>query len=610
MCGIVGYVGSKNAAPIIVDGLRKLEYRGYDSAGIAIHDGKSIEIIRTLGKLVKLSDALEKRPLTGTTGIGHTRWATHGRPSEVNAHPHAAGPVAVVHNGIIENHVAVRAELEAQGIKFLSDTDTEIIAHLIHRELTRGAPSLFEAVRKALTHVVGAYAIAIVSRDEPGVVVAARFGSPLVVGIGEDEMLCGSDVTALLSHTRNMVFLEDGDVVELKQTGYRIETVTGTKVERKVKRIDWSAVQAEKAGFKHFMLKEIHEQPDAIEATLRGRIDLQNGDVYAGEMGVTPEFAKTLGRVYFVACGTSHHATIAGRYWIEKIARVPSVTELASEVRYRDPIFFPNDLVVAVSQSGETADTIAAVKAARAAGATVLALSNVLDSALPRMADGALYTHAGPEIGVASTKCFTTQLAALLLLAIYLGRQRGALSKEQGQEILQALWETPSHMREVLGDADYMHVIAKKLTHAKDVLFLGRGLGFPIALEGALKLKEISYAHAEGYAAGEMKHGPIALIDENLPVFVICPRDSHYDKTLSNMQEVRAREGQVIAIATKGDESVMELAQHMVWLPKVHDDVLPLLTVLPLQLISYYVANLKGNDVDQPRNLAKTVTVE
>ncbi len=610
MCGIVGYVGSKNAAPIIVDGLRKLEYRGYDSAGIAIHDGKSIEIIRTLGKLVKLSDALEKRPLTGTTGIGHTRWATHGRPSEINAHPHAAGPVAVVHNGIIENHVAVRAELEGQGIKFLSDTDTEIVAHLIHRELNNGAPNLFEAVRKALAHVVGAYAIAIVSRNEPDVVVAARFGSPLVVGIGEDEMLCGSDVTALLAHTRNMLFLEDGDVVELKQAGYRIETVDGHKVERKVKRIDWSAVQAEKSGFKHFMLKEIHEQPDAIEATLRGRIDLQNGDVYAGEMGVTPEFAKTLGRVYFVACGTSHHATIAGRYWIEKIARVPSVTELASEVRYRDPIFFPNDLVVAVSQSGETADTIAAVKAAKAAGAQVLALSNVLDSALPRMADGALYTHAGPEIGVASTKCFTTQLAALLLLAIYLGRQRGALTKEQGQDILQALWETPSHMREVLGDADYMHVIAKKLTHAKDVLFLGRGLGFPIALEGALKLKEISYAHAEGYAAGEMKHGPIALIDENLPVFVICPRDSHYDKTLSNMQEVRAREGQVIAIATKGDESVMELAQHMVWLPKVHDDVLPLLTVLPLQLISYYVANLKGNDVDQPRNLAKTVTVE
>jgi glutamine---fructose-6-phosphate transaminase (isomerizing) len=610
MCGIVGYVGSKNAAPIIVDGLRKLEYRGYDSAGIAIHDGKGIEIVRTLGKLIKLSEALEKRTLNGTTGVGHTRWATHGRPSEVNAHPHSAGPVAVVHNGIIENHVAVRQELEGQGVKFLSDTDTEIVAHLIHRELNAGVPTLFEAVRKALGHVVGAYAIAVVSRNEPDVVVVARYGSPLVVGIGEDEMLCASDIPAILAHTRDMVFLEDGDIAELRHKGVRVETVSGQKVERKVKRIDWSAVQAEKAGYKHFMLKEIHEQPDVVEATLRGRIDLQNGDVYAAEMGVTPEFAKQLRRVYFVACGTSHHATIAGRYWIEKLAKVPAVTELGSEVRYREPIFYPDDLVIAVSQSGETADTLAAVKAAKAAGAKILALSNVLDSAIPRMAEGALYTHAGPEIGVASTKCFTTQLAALLLLAVYLGRQREALTKEQGQAILQALWETPNHMREVLGDADYMHVIAKKLIHAKDVLFLGRGLGYPIALEGALKLKEISYAHAEGYAAGEMKHGPIALIDENLPVIVICPKDSHYDKTLSNMQEVCAREGQVIAVATKGDEAVMELAQHMVWLPKVPDDVLPLLTVLPLQLISYYVASLKGNDVDQPRNLAKTVTVE
>jgi glucosamine--fructose-6-phosphate aminotransferase (isomerizing) len=610
MCGIVGYVGSKSAAPIIVEGLRKLEYRGYDSAGIAIHDGKGIEIVRTLGKLVKLSEALDKRTLNGTTGIGHTRWATHGRPSEVNAHPHSSGPVAVVHNGIIENHVAVRQELEGHGVKFLSDTDTEIVAHLIHRELNSGTPTLFEAVRKALGHVVGAYAIAVVSRTEPDVVVVARHGSPLVVGIGEDETLCGSDIPALLAHTRNMIFLEDGDIAELRAKSVRVETAKFEKVERRVKRIDWSPVQAEKSGYKHFMLKEIHEQPDVVEATLRGRIDLQGGDVYAAEMGVTPEFAKELRRVYFVACGTSHHATIAGRYWIEKLAKVPSVVELGSEVRYRDPIFFPDDLVVAVSQSGETADTLAAVKAAKAAGAKVLALCNVLDSAIPRQADGALYTHAGPEIGVASTKCFTTQLAALLLLAVYLGRRRDTLTKEQGREILQALWEIPNHMREVLGDADYVHVIAKRLVHAKDVLFLGRGLGYPIALEGALKLKEISYAHAEGYAAGEMKHGPIALIDESLPVIVVSPRDSHYDKTLSNMQEVRAREGQVIAVATKGDEAVMELAQHIVWIPKVHDDVLPLLTVLPLQLIAYYVANLKGNDVDQPRNLAKTVTVE
>jgi len=610
MCGIVGYVGSKSAAPIIVDGLRKLEYRGYDSAGIAIHDGKSIEIVRTLGKLVKLSEALEKRTLQGSTGIGHTRWATHGRPSEANAHPHAAGPVAVVHNGIIENHVAIRQELEAQGVKFLSDTDTEIVAHLIHRELTQGAVDLFEATRGALRRVVGAYAIAVLSRTQPDAIVVARNGSPLVVGIGEGEMLCGSDIPALLAHTRRMVFLEDGDIVELKSGGYRIEAVSGGKVERRVRQIDWSTVQAEKAGYKHFMLKEIHEQPEVVEATLRGRVDLAAGDVHAGEIGVSPEFAQKLRRVYLIACGTSHHAAMAGRYWIEKIAKVPAVVELASEVRYRDPIFFPDDLVVAISQSGETIDTLFAAKAAKAAGAQVLAICNVVDSAIPRLADGALYTHAGPEIGVASTKCFTAQMAALLLLAVYLGRRRDALAADPARDLLQALWETPSHMRDVLGDADYVHVIAKKLVHAKDVLFLGRGLGFPISLEGALKLKEISYAHAEGYAAGEMKHGPIALIDENLPVVVIAPRDAHYEKTLANVQEVRAREGQVIAIATKGDEAVMELAQHFVWLPRVADDVLPLLTVLPLQLIAYYVANMKGNDVDQPRNLAKTVTVE
>jgi glucosamine--fructose-6-phosphate aminotransferase (isomerizing) len=518
--------------------------------------------------------------------------------------------VAVVHNGIIENHVAIRQELEAQGVRFLSDTDTEILAHLIHRELNQGAKSLFDATRAALRRVVGAYGIAVLSRAEPDVIVVARNGSPLVVGLGEEEMLCGSDIPALLAHTRRMIFLEDGDMVELRARSYRIETVSGEKVERRIKQIDWSPVQAEKSGYKHFMLKEIHEQPDVIEATLRGRIDLAAGDVHGTEIGVSPELAQGLRRVYFVACGTSSHAATAGRYWIEKIAKVPAVVELASEVRYRDPIFFPDDLVVAISQSGETVDTLFAVKAAKAAGAKVLAICNVVDSAIPRLADGALYTHAGPEIGVASTKCFTAQMAALLLLAVYLGRRRDALPKEKAQEILQALWETPSHMRDVLGDADYVHVIAKKLTHARDVLFLGRGLGYPIALEGALKLKEISYAHAEGYAAGEMKHGPIALIDENLPVVVIAPHDAHYEKTLSNMQEVRAREGQVIAIATKGDEAVMELAQHFVWLPKVHDEVLPLLTVLPLQLIAYYVANLKGNDVDQPRNLAKTVTVE
>ncbi|HVK65439.1 MAG TPA: glutamine--fructose-6-phosphate transaminase (isomerizing) [Polyangium sp.] len=606
----MGYVGTRHAAPIIVDGLRKLEYRGYDSAGVAIHDGHSIEIVRTLGKLARLGDALEKRPLAGSTGIGHTRWATHGRPSEANAHPHSAGPVAVVHNGIIENHVAVRQGLEVDGVKFLSDTDTEIVAHLIHRELSRGKKPLFSAVQAALRHVVGAYAIAVVSREEPDVVVVARHGSPLVVGLGEGEMLCGSDIPALLAHTRSMIFLEDGDVAELRASGVRCETVSGEVVTRKPKHIDWSPVQAERGGYKHFMRKEIHEQPEVVEATLRGRIDLAEGDVYAAEMGVTPEVAQSIRRVYFVACGTSHHAAIAGRYWMEQLAKVPSVVELASEVRYREPLFYPDDLVIAVSQSGETADTLAAVKAAKAGGARILAVANVLDSAIPRMADGALYTHAGPEIGVASTKCFTTQLAALLLLAVYMGRRRSTLPQERAQKVLQALWEIPSHQREILGDADYVHAIAKKLVHAKDVLFLGRGLGFPIALEGALKLKEISYAHAEGYAAGEMKHGPIALIDEQLPVVAVCPRDAQYEKMHSNLQEVRAREGQVIAIATKGDEAMLELAQHIVWIPKAPDEVMPLLTVLPLQLIAYFVANLKGNDVDQPRNLAKTVTVE
>ncbi|EYF02140.1 glutamine--fructose-6-phosphate transaminase (isomerizing) [Chondromyces apiculatus] len=610
MCGIVGYVGSKNAAPIIVEGLRKLEYRGYDSAGIAIHDGKGIEIVRTLGKLARLSEALEKRTLEGGTGIGHTRWATHGRPSEVNAHPHSSGPVALVHNGIIENYVAIRHELEGQGVKFSSDTDTEVMAHLIHRELSRGVKPLFKAAQNALKLVHGAYAIAVMSRDEPGVVVVARYGSPLVLGVCEGESMCGSDIPALLSHTRDMIFLEDGDVAELRADGIRIETVSGEIVQRKVRRIDWSPVMAERGGYKHFMLKEIHEQPDVVEQTLRGRIDVVNGDVYATEIGVTPEAARAIKRVYITACGTSHHAGIAGRYWIEQLARVPTVVELASEVRYRDPIFYPDDLVIAISQSGETADTIAALKAAKAQGAKVLALCNVVDSAIPRASDGALYTHAGPEIGVASTKCFTTQLAALLMLAVYLGRRRETLAEDRAREILQALLEIPGQMRDVLGDADYVHAIAKKMVHAKDVLFLGRGLGFPIALEGALKLKEISYAHAEGYAAGEMKHGPIALIDESLPVVVICPRDAHFEKTVSNLEEVRAREGQVIAIATKGDEQILEKSQFQVWLPKVRDEVLPLLTVLPLQLISYYVANLKGNDVDQPRNLAKTVTVE
>jgi glucosamine--fructose-6-phosphate aminotransferase (isomerizing) len=631
MCGIVAYVGSKDCASILVGGLRRLEYRGYDSAGLAVHTGRGVEIVRAVGKLANLDVALRKNPLAGTTGIGHTRWATHGRPNEVNAHPHVAGQVAVVHNGIIENHVALRRELEERGVRFASDTDTEIVAHLIDEAQKGGAARLEDAVRAALRRVRGAYAIAVVSGASPNEIVVAKHDSPLVLGVGEGEMLAASDIPALLAHTRDVIFLHDGEMAVLTSSGARITTVEGAPVTREKKRIDWSATQAEKGGYKHFMLKEIYEQPRAVEDTLRGRIDLAGGDVVAEEIGVSPELAKKIKRVCFVACGTSSHAAMAGRYWIEQLARIPATVEIGSEVRYREPVFGPEDLVVAVSQSGETLDTLAAVKTAKALGAHVLAVANVLDSAIPRASDGALYTHAGPEIGVASTKCFTTQLAALLLLAVYLGRQKGTLPADGARRVLDALCKVPHQMRLVLAQADDIKSIAKKHMRARDMLFLGRGTGFPIALEGALKLKEISYIHAEGYAAGEMKHGPIALIDEDMPVVVVCPKDAHYEKTLSNMQEVKAREGQLIAVCTTGDADVAKLLMpdntrrsggfslnrpdslpelDLVEVPHAEPEVLPLLTVIPLQMLAYFMADLKGTDVDQPRNLAKTVTVE
>jgi glucosamine--fructose-6-phosphate aminotransferase (isomerizing) len=639
MCGIVGYVGTKDSAPILVEGLRRLEYRGYDSAGLAVHTGRGVEIVRAVGKLSNLDNALRKNPLVGTTGIGHTRWATHGRPNEANAHPHVAGRVAVVHNGIIENHVDLRRDLERRGVKFASDTDTEIVAHLVDEEV-RGGANLREAVRKALLKVRGAYAIAVVDGNAPDQIVVAKHDSPLVIGLGEGENFAASDIPALLAYTRDVIFLQDGEMAVLTKTSLEISRIEdNAPVTRASKRIDWSPTQAEKGGYKHFMLKEIFEQPRAIEDTLRGRVDLQAADVIAAEVGVTEELAKKIGRVYFLACGTSAHAAMAGRYWVESLARIPATVEIGSEVRYRDPVFLPTDLVVAVSQSGETLDTLAAVKTAKAAGATVVAVANVLDSAIPRASDGSLYTHAGPEIGVASTKCFTTQLAALLMLAVYLGRRRGTLDAAGARRVLDALWHVPAQMREVLNQAEHIKHIARKHLRARDMLFLGRGTQYPIALEGALKLKEISYIHAEGYAAGEMKHGPIALIDEDMPVVVVCPKDNHYEKVVSNMQEVKAREGQLIAICTQGDTDVPQLclpenppsirpgsypppsmrpgsynafpaAPDVVMIPVAEPEVLPLLTVLPLQLLSYHMADLKGTDVDQPRNLAKTVTVE
>jgi glucosamine--fructose-6-phosphate aminotransferase (isomerizing) len=613
MCGIVGYVGPKDCASILVEGLRRLEYRGYDSAGLALcsgEPGRGIELARAVGKLANLEAALKKNPLRGTTGIGHTRWATHGRPSEANAHPHVAGKVALVHNGIIENHVTLRRELEAKGVRFASDTDTEIVAHLVDQALRGGAPTLVAAVRAALQRVRGAYGIAVIAGDSPDEIVIAKADSPLVIGVGDGEMLCASDIPALLAHTRDVILLHDGEVARLTRGGVEITTLAGAPVTRAPKRIDWSPTQAEKGGYKHFMLKEIHEQPRAVEDTLRGRVDLAQGDVVGEEIGITPAVAQSIQRVYFVACGTSAHAAMAGRYWVEQLARLPAVVEIASEVRYREPIFGPTDLVVAVSQSGETLDTLAALKTAKAKGAHVLAVANVMDSAIPRASDATLYTHAGPEIGVASTKCFTTQLVAMLLLAVYLGRRRGSLSADQARRVLEAAARCPAQMREVLAKADEIRVLAKKYMRAEHVLFLGRGTGFPVALEGALKLKEISYIHAEGYAAGEMKHGPIALIDEDMPVVTIVPRDAHYEKTISNMQEVLARQGRVIAIATEGDADVQAMGCDRVTVPDAAPEVLPLLTVIPLQLFAYYVADLKGTDVDQPRNLAKTVTVE
>ncbi len=609
MCGIVGYVGPKAASPILLDGLRKLEYRGYDSAGLAVHDGGRIEIVRAAGKLEKLAQALVARPLAGCVGIGHTRWATHGRPNEQNAHPHAAGDVAVVHNGIIENHVELKHELEAAGVVFLSDTDTEIAAHLVSRAYQPGV-SLFDAVKVALARLRGAYALAIVSRREPEVIVVAKESSPLVIGLGDGETLCASDIPALLGHTRKVLFLEDGELAELRADGVRLERLDGSKVERSPKTVEWSPVLAEKGGYKHFMLKEIHEQPRAVEDTLRGRVQLEEGDVSDGELGLAPEELAGIQRVVFLACGTSYHASLCGRHYVEQFARIPAQAELASETRYREPVFGPTDLVVAVSQSGETADTLAALKTAREMGARILSICNVVDSAIARASHGALYTHAGPEIGVASTKCFTTQVVAVLLLAVWLGRRRGTLTAKRAREVLQALVEAPNHMRAVLEQPAPVVAVARRWMHAEHMLFLGRGLGYPIALEGALKLKEISYAHAEGYAAGEMKHGPIALIDEAMPVVVVLPRDSQFDKTLSNVQEVRARDGQVIAVATEGDKDVPTVAQHVLYIPQVAECIQPLLTILPLQLLSYYVADLKGTDVDQPRNLAKTVTVE
>jgi glucosamine--fructose-6-phosphate aminotransferase (isomerizing) len=611
MCGIIGYIGSRQATPILIGGLRKLEYRGYDSAGISVFDpgggdGRA-RVVRCRGKLSALEDKLVKEPAPGTIGMGHTRWATHGRPSDENSHPHRAGAVTVIHNGIIENHLALRAELAAAGAHFSSETDTEIFAHLVDRALASGAPDLTTAVRRSLVKVRGSFAFVVMSDKEPGTLVAAKNSSPLVVGLGDGENYVASDVTAILSETRRVIFIDEGEMVTVTRQGVQISDFDGKPRVREPKVITWSAVQAEKGGFKHYMLKEIHEQPRAVADTLVGRIDLEHDDVVLDGIELD---AKAIKRIIFIACGTSYHASMVGEFLVESLARIPVEVDLASEFRYRDPILGPGDLVVAVSQSGETLDTMEAIREAKKKGATILAISNVLESSIPRLADHAFYTHAGPEIGVASTKAFTTQLIAITLLAIYLGRRTGSLSRERARELLAELVQLPNKMRDVVESGAQLQVLARRYGHGIGFLFLGRGAQYPIALEGALKLKEISYIHAEGYAAGEMKHGPIALIDEHLPVVVLAPRGPHYEKVVSNLAEVRARQGKVLAVATKGDAEIGGHADDVILVPDSAIELQPILSVLPLQLLAYYVADFKGTDIDQPRNLAKSVTVE
>jgi glucosamine--fructose-6-phosphate aminotransferase (isomerizing) len=611
MCGIVGYVGPRPCVDLIVGGLRRLEYRGYDSAGVAVIGPKGLEIQRSKGKLQNLVDRLRDAPVAGTTGIGHTRWATHGRPSDENAHPHRHGGVAVVHNGIIENHLELKSALQGKGHKFTSETDTEIFAHLISEAIEGPARGdLPQAVRLALRQVRGTYAIAVISEKAPRTIVTAKNASPLVVGYGEGENFLASDVPAILEHTRLVNYLEEGELAVLTPEGIAIEDAQGQPVSRKPRKIEWSAVAAEKDGHKHFMHKEIFEQPRAVTDTIRGRVSLEEGDVVLDGMDLDPAWVKEIDRVVVVACGTSWHAGLSGRLMIEQLARLPVDVELASEFRHRDPVVGAKTFVLAISQSGETADTLAAVKEAKKRGARAFAICNVLGSAIPRECQGTLYTHAGPEIGVASTKAFTTQLAALFLLAVKLGRLRGTLTAEAAREHLEALVKLPKQMEQVLRQEPTVLPVAKRCAAARDVLFLGRGSQFPVALEGALKLKEISYIHAEGYAAGEMKHGPIALIDENLPVVVLAVKEPSYEKTLGNIEEVRARGGQVIAVVAEGDNHAASLASVALVVPQSPPLLAPLLTILPLQFLAYHVADLKGTDVDQPRNLAKSVTVE
>jgi glutamine---fructose-6-phosphate transaminase (isomerizing) len=626
MCGIVGYVGKKRVVPVIIDGLRRLEYRGYDSAGIAVAgngNGDALQIRRAEGKLRNLEEAIRLKPLDGTYGIGHTRWATHGRPTEENAHPHrdCTGRIVVVHNGIVENYLSLKKKLVEEGHNFCTDTDTEVIAHLIEKNLFHKSnghrPTLEEAVRKSVNVLTGIFALAVISVDEPNKIVAARNGPPAVIGLGNDEYFVASDVPAILYHTRDLFFLHDGDLAVITPAGVQLMDFDGNPIVREVQHITWDPIMAEKGGFKHFMLKEIYEQPRAVRDTLMGRVSLDSAQVFLEEMEVTEEELRNTQKINIAACGTSWHAALAGKFMIERLARIPVEVDYASEWRYRNPVISDRELTLLITQSGETADTIAAQREAKARGCKTLAICNVVGAMIAREAAGAIYTHAGPEIGVASTKAFTAQLTALFLLALHLGQLRGVTNTEQARVLIQELVKIPGKLEALLTRDEDTEDLAKLYSRAQDFLFLGRGIHYPIALEGALKLKEISYIHAEGYPAGEMKHGPNALIDEQLPVVILATKDPNdpdsalrYEKTLSNLKEVKAREGKVIAVAIEGDEEIKEAADHVLYVPHAPELLLPLLEVVPLQLLAYHIAVRRGCDVDQPRNLAKSVTVE
>lgn len=617
MCGIVGYIGAREAVPVIVDGLRRLEYRGYDSAGVAVlSNEKCVEVRRASGKLRNLEEVIRNKPLSGLYGIGHTRWATHGRPTEENAHPHrdCKGEIVVVHNGIVENYLSLRKQLTAEGHSFKTETDTEVIAHLVEKHLNG---SLEHAVRAALKQVSGVFAVSVISSSDPHKIVAARSGPPVVIGLGRDEFFVASDVPAILSHTRDMVFLNDGDVAVVTPDGVQLTDLDGRTVHRQVSHILWDPIMAEKGGYKHFMLKEIFEQPRAIKDTMLGRVGLESGRVFLDEVDISEAEFRSFEQVKIVACGTSWHAGLAGKYILERLARLPVEVDYGSEFRYRDPIMPPNTLTIVISQSGETADTLAAQREAKQKGSKTLAICNVVGSMITREAAGTLLTHAGPEIGVASTKAFSSQLTALLILGMYLGQVRGTLNPSASSTLVQELAQIPGKLEHILAQNDIYDDLVKNLSKAQDFLYLGRGIHYPIALEGALKLKEISYIHAEGYPAGEMKHGPNALIDENLPVVVLatCDPESeesrvHYEKTLSNIQEVKARSGVVVAVACDGDEEAAKMADYVIRIPVTRELLLPLLEMIPLQLLAYHIAVRRGCDVDQPRNLAKSVTVE